>query len=76
MKETIRVKRIPFINTENFEIPETCAFTVESRLEDLHNRDVPSVHFHFMVCFDKGKKTILENFKKIFETVGMDYMLN
>ncbi len=74
VKETIRVKRVPFIDTENFTIPATCAFTVESRLEDLGNPGLPSVHFHFIVCFDKGKKTILKNFDKIFEAVGMDYM--
>ena len=74
IKENIRVKRIPFIDTENFKIPATCAFTVESRLEDFNNPDLPSVHFHFMVCFDKKKKIILENYDKIFSMVGMDYM--
>ena len=73
-KENIRVRRIPFIDTQNFTIPGTCAFTVESRTEDLYNGDMPSVHFHFMVCFDKGKKTILDNFGEIFKIVGMDYM--
>jgi len=74
IKETIRVKRVPLIDTENFKIPETCAFTVESRLEDFNKPYLPSVHFHFIVCFDNGKKTILDNFQEIFQTVGMDYM--
>ena len=74
IKETIRVKRVPFIDTEDFKIPNTCAFTVESRLEDFKNSNLPSVHFHFIVCFDNGKKTILENFDEIFKTVGMDYI--
>ena len=74
IKENIRTGRVHIINTENFEIPATCAFTVESRLEDLNNPDMPSVYFHFIVCFDEGKKTILENFNKIFNVVGMDYM--
>ncbi len=76
VKETIRKERVPFIDTENFEIPSTCAFTVESRLEDFNNPELPSVHFHFIVCFDEGKKTILDNYAEIFKTVGMDYMLN
>lgn len=74
VRETIKKGRIPFIDTEKFVIPNTCAFTVESRLEDLNNPNLPSVHFHFIVCFDNGKKTILENFEEIFKTVGMDYM--
>ena len=74
IKENIRVRRVPFIDTENFKIPETCAFTVESRLEDFNNPNLPSVHFHFIVCFDNGKKRILENYDKIFSIVGMDYM--
>jgi len=74
VKETITKNRVPFIDTENFEIPQTCAFTVESRLEDLNNPNLPSVYFHFIVCFNKGEKTILENFDEIFTAVGMDYM--
>jgi hypothetical protein len=74
IKEAIRTKRVHVIDTENFKIPETCAFTIESRLEDLNNPDMPSVYFHFMVCFNKGEKIILENFDEIFSAVGMDYM--
>lgn len=74
VKETIRKSRVPFIDTENFEIPTTCAFTVESRLEDLNNPGLPSVHFHFIVCFDNGKKSIMDNYGEIFKTIGMDYM--
>ncbi len=74
IKEEIRTKRVHFINTENFEIPETCAFTVESRLMDLNNSSMPNTSWHFIVCFDNGKKTILENTRKIFKAVGMDYM--
>ena len=74
IKENIRTHRVHFIDTENFEIPETYAFTVESRLEDINNASMPSVSWHFMVCFDKGKKTILDNFTKIFKAARMDYM--
>src|SRR3989338_643720 len=75
IKETIRISRIALIDTANFIIPETCAFTVESRLEDFDNPNLPIVHFHFIVCFRKGKKVILENYNDIFKTVGMDYMI-
>ena len=73
-KETIRTKRVPVIETEHFKIPGTCAFTIESRLEDLNDPDIPSAYFHFIVCFNNGKKTILGNYKQVFKTVGMDYM--
>lgn len=73
-KDTITKKRIYIKEGVNFKIPETCAFTVESRLEDLNDPTMPSVYFHLIVCFDNGKKTILENFSQIFKTVGMDYM--
>lgn len=74
IKETIKMKRVPFTEVENFKIPDTCAFTVESRLSDPNNLDLPSVYFHFIVCFDNGQKTILENYSEIFKVVGMDYM--
>ena len=74
IKEIIRTKRVFINEVENFEIPKTCAFTVETRLADFNKSDFPVVYFHFIVCFDNGKKTILENFDKIFSTVKMDYM--
>src|SRR3989344_9075286 len=75
IKETLRTKRINLINTENYKIPATCAFIVEARLEDSNKPYLPSAYFQFIVCFDNGKKTIIESFNKIFKTVGMDYML-
>jgi len=74
IKDSIRTKRIHVVETEHFKIPETCAFTIESRLEDFNNPDMPSAYFHFIVCFNKGQKTILENYDRIFSTVGMEYM--
>ena len=74
IKENIKIKRVHFIDNNNFEIPETCAFTVESRLESSTNPSMPSASWHFMVCFDKGKKTIIAGFEEIFKTVEMDYM--
>ena len=74
VRETIRTKRI-FINSgEKFKIPETCAMTIEVRLADAEKEYLPNVYFHFIVCFDKGKKIILENFSEIFKVVGMNYM--
>jgi hypothetical protein len=72
--ENIRTKRVSIEETRNFQIPKTCAFTIESRLEDFKNPNLPSAYFHFIVCFDNGKKTILGNFNEIFKAVGMDYM--
>jgi hypothetical protein len=74
IKENIRAKRVPIQEAEKFEIPPTCAFTLECRLEDLYKTELPSAYFHFIVCFDDGNKVILENFSEIFNTVGMGYM--
>ena len=74
IKEHIRTKRINVVDTEDFEIPSTYAFTIESRLEDLTNPQMPSASWHFMVCFNEGEKIILDDFKEIFKVAGMDYM--
>lgn len=74
IKETIRTNRVHINEAEHFKIPETCAFTIESRLEDLNNPDIPSAYFHFIVCFKNGQKTILENYSQIFRVVCTDYM--
>jgi hypothetical protein len=76
VKETITKKRIFVKEITDFTIPETCAFTIESRLEDANDASMPSVHFHFIVCFDKGTKKIIDNFKEIFAAAGMDFMQN
>lgn len=74
IKESIRTSRFFITEVENFKITETCAFTVETRLINLEKPQLPIVYFHFIVCFDKGKKIILENFDDIFKVVGMDYI--
>ena len=74
IKDIIRTKRIYINEVENFVIPETCAFTVEARLEDFKKPELPKVYFHFIICFNKGKKIILEGYDKIFNKVGMNYM--
>jgi len=74
IKNTIRTKRLYINEVENFTIPDTCAFTIEARLEDINKPELPKVYFHFIVCFNSGKKIILENFNQIFDKVGMNYM--
>ena len=74
IKNTITKKRIFIKESMDFKIPETCAFTIESRFEGIGKESLPSTFFHFIVTFDNGKKNILTNFKKIFEVLGMDYM--
>ncbi len=72
--ETLKNKRIHLIDTETSLIPETCAFIVESRLEDINKPYLPSAYFQFIVCFDKGRKTILRNIDDIIKLVGMNYI--
>jgi len=74
IKDNIRTKRLYVNEIEDFEIPKTCAFTVESRLKDRDDDSFPNTFFHFIVCFDDGRKMILNNFGEIFKNVGMDYM--
>lgn len=71
---TIKNNRIYINNVEDFEIPETCAFTVEARLADIDNPHLPNAFFHFIVVFNKGEKTILNNFENIFKIANMDYI--
>lgn len=72
VKETIRTKRIYINKVENFKIPETCAFTVETRLADLNRPYLPNVFFHFIVIFQNGEKRILKNFENIFKIANID----
>ncbi len=74
IKQTIAKNRIYIDSSEDFKIPDTCAFSVETKIGDFKKPELPTVFFHFIVCFDNGKKTILENFDEIFKVVGMDYM--
>ena len=75
VKDSVRTKRIYINAQEQFEIPPTCAFTVEARLVDTRDPQMPNIFFHFIVTFSGGKKQILTNFDDIFRTVGMNYML-
>ncbi|MBV9159727.1 MAG: hypothetical protein JO019_03990 [Candidatus Kaiserbacteria bacterium] len=59
LKEQIRLAR-RFINPEeHYRIPETCAFTVESRLLDPKKPQLPNMFFHVIVTFSKGAKRVL-----------------
>ncbi|HEU0085828.1 MAG TPA: hypothetical protein VFQ59_02615 [Candidatus Paceibacterota bacterium] len=62
IRENIRTKRIYINSGERFVIPETCAFTIEARLADRENENLPNTFFHFIVTFENGKKEILNNF--------------
>ena len=73
-KEAIRSRRIYINEVESFEIPETCAFTMEVRLTDAEKR-LPNTFFHVIVSFSSGRKEILTDFDDIFRTVGMEYMI-
>lgn len=75
IKEFIRSKRIYINEMESFRIPPTCALTVEARLVDTNDPDLPNVLFHLIVTFSDGEKRILTNFNDIFRSVGMNYML-
>ena len=74
VKKEITTKRIYINIAESFEIPETCAFTVEARLADDNKPHLPNVFFHFIVTFSKGEKKILKNFEDIFKIAKMDYI--
>jgi hypothetical protein len=74
VRETIRSKRVYINEIEEFEIPETCAFTLEARLTDA-SLELPNVFFHVIVTFSEGEKAVLTNFNEIFTAVGMNYML-
>jgi hypothetical protein len=43
VRETIKNNRIYINQVENFEIKDTCAFTVETRLADINNPELPNV---------------------------------
>ncbi len=73
-KEAIRSRRIYINPVELFEIPETCAFTFESRLTDM-SLTQPNVFFHMVVSFSGGERKTITGFDGIFGDIGMKYML-
>jgi hypothetical protein len=62
LRERIRLER-KFINPQElYEIGKTCAFTVESRLLNPREPNLPNVFFHVIVTFCEGEKNVLSNF--------------
>ncbi|MDO8639510.1 MAG: M24 family metallopeptidase [bacterium] len=74
--DTISKKRV-FVNIKEQTIVKPgMAFTIEPRLLDLKNKEIPLVSFHTIILIRKnGRKELLTNFEKIFRLVGMDYMV-
>ncbi len=70
----ISEKRIFINKKENYIFKVNDCFTVEPQLINNKNTGLPVILFHVIVVVAKGKVKILENFKKIFKSVGMDYM--
>lgn len=73
--KVISQKRI-FINEKSdYIIKIGDCFSLEPSLVSLRKPDLPRVLFHTIVIIKKDGVELLENFKEIFHTVGMDYML-
>ncbi len=68
-------KKRKFVNAEEtFVVPETCAFTIESKMQS-DDLTLPSVYFHIIVVFQNGQKKVCSNFNPIFRRFGMDSYL-
>jgi hypothetical protein len=64
LKDIIARQR-KFINCkETFEIPPTCAFTIEARYQD-NDPTLPNVHHHLIVAFRDGARDIISGFEPI-----------
>jgi hypothetical protein len=74
INELIRHKRRMVDEAESFVVPETIAFTIETRVVSAKHSELPNVHFHFIVVFQNGKKQVLSGFNQIFDTLGMNYI--
>ncbi|MBI2623376.1 MAG: hypothetical protein HYW65_02260 [Candidatus Liptonbacteria bacterium] len=73
-KAAIHSGRIYVNAVEEFQIPETCALTVEARLVDVSEPELPNVCVHYIVAFVNGERRILANFNPVFKVMGMDYL--
>lgn len=74
IQKMIQQKRIFVDEAEEFEIPKTAAFTIETRAIDANDQAMPNIHFHFIVTFTNGQKRVLGGFNPIFDTLEMDYI--
>jgi hypothetical protein len=75
LKEDIRIARKFLSPGEQYQIRPTCAFTVESRMMNPQNPELPNIFFHVIVTFSNGEKQLHADFNDIFRENGMDYML-
>lgn len=75
-KAAIHSRRIYVNAVEEFQIPETCALSVEARLVDVSEPGLPNVCVHYIVTFLNGAKRILANFDPVFKVMGMGYLIN
>ncbi len=64
-------KRVFVSPTENYVIPDTCAFTVEPRLT---NDDLPLASVHAIVCFERGEKHVIREFDPVLSALDMSYV--
>ena len=69
-------KKRKFLNAfEKLFIRPGLGFTIESRAKQRNDKNIPTMYFHTIALFEKGKKEQLTGFDEIFKLVGMDYML-
>lgn len=61
----IRDGRLYVNEVETQPILETCAFTVEARLESTEHPELPDVYFHTIVTFREGTRKILLGFESL-----------
>jgi hypothetical protein len=74
IKNLISSKRIYINSNEDFEIPETCAFTIEPRVVTIDESGQPRLaYFHIIVAFKNGQK-IISGFDLVFSNLDMDYL--
>ena len=74
LKDFISHRRLYVNGVEPFKIPETIAFTLESRLVSTKKANMPDVFFHVIVSFKEGKKQIVSCYNPVFEKLGMNYI--
>ena len=70
-------KKRKFVNrVEDTIIKNNMALTIEPRVKNITNPNLPTIYFHTIVVIDKnGEKELLTNFEEIFRLARMDYLL-
>ena len=74
ISDLISKKRIFISKKEDYVFKTGDCFTIEPRLISSENSKLPLIFFHMVVIVCQKKVKVLENFKKIFKLVGMDYL--